>query len=51
MAFQYNLPTIIVISATVRFFEFIVIPLGVIRFIGEQIVRKFYQLIKISLLM
>lgn len=32
MAFQYNLPTIIVISATVRFFEFIVIPLGVIRF-------------------
>ena len=32
MAFQYSLPTIIVISATVRFFEFIVIPLGVIRF-------------------
>lgn len=32
MAFQYNLPTIIVISATVRFFEFVVIPLGVIRF-------------------
>ncbi|MEY8442440.1 APC family permease [Lactobacillaceae bacterium 24-114] len=32
MAFEYNLPTIIVISATVRFFEFIVIPLGVIRF-------------------
>lgn len=32
MAFQYNLPVIIVISATVRFFEFIVIPLAVIRF-------------------
>ena len=32
MAFQYNLPTIIVISATVRFLEFIVIPWGVIRF-------------------
>ncbi|MFR0582847.1 APC family permease [Limosilactobacillus mucosae] len=32
MAFQYNMTAIIVLSAMVRFFEFIVIPLGVIRF-------------------
>lgn len=32
MAFRYNMTSIIVLSAMVRFFEFIVIPLGVIRF-------------------
>lgn len=32
MAFQYNMTAIIVLSAMVQFFEFIVIPLGVIRF-------------------
>ena len=32
MAFQYNMTATIVLSAMVRFFEFIVIPLGVIRF-------------------
>lgn len=32
MSFQYSLPFIIVISATVRFAEFLVIPVGVIKF-------------------
>lgn len=32
MSFQYSLPFIIVISATVRFAEFLVIPIGVIKF-------------------